>query len=208
MKLGLLDSWSAVARQNPNPNLLRLLVMRMRLDLVGQEQMARPVPPFLQSLLLEPGFLVLRSGSATTESVLAVSSDGESSDETGPPWSRASGTWRTAEVAAGAKSVAEAQTLGGAKDRATTAATAAVPTGVKFVVGGARPCGFEQNRATTTSEFAEYSGELPVEVGGARLPGLAKYSTDAPTVVKSVGMGEARPPGSRCTLRRYPTPNW
>ena len=43
--------------------------------------------------------------SATTESELAVSSDEESSDENGPPWSRASGTPCMAEVAAVAKSV-------------------------------------------------------------------------------------------------------
>ena len=39
----------------------------------------------------------------------------------------------TAEVAAGAKSVAEARPPGSAKDRALTAASAVVPTGAKSV---------------------------------------------------------------------------
>ena len=47
--------------------------------------------------------------SATTESVLAVSFSEESSDETGPPWSRAGGIWSKAEMAAVAKSVVGAR---------------------------------------------------------------------------------------------------
>ena len=121
--------------------------------------------------------------SAMTESVLAVSSDEDSSDETGPPcskvccwcsaswdcevrslrrrhrritcrslrrwhrritcwslrrwrrrirecrspWSSVGGMTGTAEVTAGAKSVAAARPPGGAKDMAMTAATAVVP---------------------------------------------------------------------------------
>ena len=49
--------------------------------------------------------------SATTESVLAVSFSEESSDETGPPWSRASGIWSKAEMAAVEKSVVGARPL-------------------------------------------------------------------------------------------------
>ena len=47
----------------------------------------------------------------------------------------------------------------------------------------------------------QIGGELPVEVGGSRLPRLAKCSAakvataDAPTVVKSFGMSEAQPSG-------------
>ena len=68
----------------------------------------------------------------------------------------------TAKIAAVAQSVAEARPLGCAKYRATTAATAVVPTGAKSVgVGEARPLGFGKYSATSVSEseLAEFSDE-------------------------------------------------
>ena len=50
-----------------------------------------------------------------TESELAESSDEKSSDETGPPWSRASGTSSIAATAAVSKSVDEVRPPGIAK---------------------------------------------------------------------------------------------
>ena len=47
------------------------------------------------------------------------------------PWSSVGGRTSTAEVAADAKSVAEARPPGGATDRAVTAASAVDPTGAK-----------------------------------------------------------------------------
>ena len=108
------------------------------MDLLGPEQMARPVLAVEKyvSEARPPGIAMC---SAMTKSELAESSDDESSDETGLSWSGASGTSSIAATAAVVKSVGDDWPPGIAKCSATQNVGVPVPQDVKEFLEVVRP---------------------------------------------------------------------